>query len=149
MTKHLSLLLFIGLAWGQNVNKEYVVPKGSRFNVSSLIRMDIQEIEKLLGKPFDSIEPTEYQEAVGMNISSNKMWRIETTGIDIEYNKYGIISIFIDDKEENLPAYKMAMRAGIDPTSKEYDIKYQKWISPSYAKKMKSSEIAGIRITPK
>ena len=117
MTKHLSLLLSRWVGLGQTVNKEYVVPKGSRFNVSSLIRMDIQEIEKLLGKPFDSIEPTEYQKATGMNISSNKMWRIKTTGIDIEYNKYGIISIFIDDEEENLPAYKMAMRAGIDPIS--------------------------------
>lgn len=111
--------------------------------------MDIQEIEKSLGEPFDSIELTEYQEASGMNISSNKMWRIETTGIDIEYNKYGIISIFIDDNEENLPTYKMALRVGIDPTSKEHDIKYKRWISPSYTKKMNSSEIAGIKITTK
>ena len=149
MNKYFTLLLFIGLAWGQTDTYDYIVPNGSGFNVSSLIEMNIEYIEKLLGEPLYSIEPTEYQKAVGMKISSNKMWRIKSTGIDIEYNRYGIISIFIDDEEENLPAYKMALRAGVNPVSKYYNIKYQKWINPSYAKKMKKSEIAGIRITPK
>ena len=149
MTKHLTLLLFIGLAFGQTDTDDYIVPDGSRFNVSSLIKMNVEDIEKLLGEPLNRFEPTKYQKATGMKISSNKMWRIKSTGIDIEYNKHGIISIFIDDDEENLPAYKMTLRAGVNPVSKYYNVKYQKWINPSYAKKMKKSEIAGIRITPK
>ena len=79
MTKHLTLLLFIGLAWGQTDTDDYIVPTGSRFNVSSLIEMNIEDIEKLLGEPFSSIEPTEYQKAAGMKTSSNKMWRIKST----------------------------------------------------------------------
>ena len=80
MNKHLTLLLFIGLAFGQTDTDDYIVPDGSRFNVSSLIKMNVEDIEKLLGEPLNRFEPTEYQKATGMKISSNIMWRIKEYG---------------------------------------------------------------------
>ena len=91
----LLFLLFL-IYWGCNPSHiseikknekpiEYKVPLRSRFNVPSLLTMDIENIEKILGKPINDWKPTKYQKAVGVNLSSNKLWKIKSTSIDVEY----------------------------------------------------------------
>ena len=154
----LLFLLFL-IYWGCNPSHiseikknekpiEYKVPPRSRFNVPSLLTMDIENIEKILGKPINDWKPTKYQKAVGVNLSSNKLWKIKSTSIDVEYKNGHVISIFVSDSEEDLSAGEMVIRGGIHPFSKDYSIKYKQWINPKYAKEMKASQIAGIEVKP-
>ena len=114
--------------------------------------MNINEFEKVLGQPVNKWVPNEYQKAIGMDITSNQEWKIESTTIDVEYNNDGkIVSIFLTDSEYNLSAGSMMVRGSINPQPnvKDYSVKYQKWINPKYAKELKSSQIAGIEVKPK
>ena len=114
--------------------------------------MNINEFEKVLGQPVNKWVPNEYQKAIGMDITSNQEWKIESTTINVEYNNDGkIVSIFLMDNEYNLSAGSMMVRGSINPQPnvKDYSVKYQKWVNPEYAKKLKSSQIAGIEVKPK
>ena len=87
-----------------------------------------------------------------MNMISNKVWKIESTKIDVEYNDYGkIVSIILMDNEYNLSAGSMMVRGNINPEPevKDYSVRYQKWVNSEYANKLKASQIAGIEVKPK
>ena len=131
---------------------EYKVPPGARFNVPVLLKMNIKDFDVILGKSVEAWEPNEYQRAIGMNMISNKVWKIESTKIDVEYNDYGkIVSIFLMDNEYNLSAGSMMVRGNINPEPevKDYSVRYQKWVNSEYANKLKASQIAGIEVKPK
>ena len=150
------LLIWVGCAIqpSEGVAKpiNYSVPPVARFNVPLLLKLNINEIEEVLGQPVNKWVPNEYQKAIGMEITSNQEWKIESTTIDVEYNNDGkIVSIFLTDSEYNLSAGSMMVRGSINPQPnvKDYSVKYQKWINPKYAKELKSSQIAGIEVKPK
>jgi|TARA_B100000315_G_C14127554_1_gene385399 hypothetical protein len=150
------LLIWVGCAIqpSEGVAKpiNYSVPPVARFNVPLLLKLNINEIEEVLGQPVNKWVPNEYQKAIGMDITSNQEWKIESTTIDVEYNNDGkIVSIFLTDSEYNLSAGSMMVRGSINPQPnvKDYSVKYQKWINPKYAKELKSSQIAGIEVKPK
>ena len=150
------LLIWVGCAIqpSEGVAKpiNYSVPTVARFNVPLLLKMNINEFEKVLGQPVNKWVPNEYQKAIGMDITSNQEWKIESTTINVEYNNDGkIVSIFLTDNEYNLSAGSMMVRGSINPQPnvKDYSVKYQKWVNPEYAKKLKSSQIAGIEVKPK
>ena len=131
---------------------EYVVPPEARFNVPILLKMNINQIEETLGQPVNKWAPNDYQNAIEMDITLNQEWKIESTTINVEYSKDGkIVSIFLADNEYDLSAASMMMRGSINPQPniKDYSVRYQKWINPLYAKKSKSSQIAGIEVKPK
>ena len=150
------LLIWVGCAIqpSEGVAKpiNYSVPPVARFNVPLLLKLNINEIEEVLGQPVNKWVPNEYQKAIGMDITSNQEWKIESTTIDVEYNNDGkIVSIFLTDSEYNLSAGSMMVRGSLNPQPnvKDYSVKYQKWINPKYAKELKSSQIAGIEVKPK
>ena len=150
------LLIWVGCAIqpSEGVAKpiNYSVPPVARFNVPLLLKLNINEIEEVLGQPVNKWVPNEYQKAIGMDITSNQEWKIESTTIDVEYNNDGkIVSIFLTDSEYNLSAGSMMVRGSLNPQPnvKDYSVKYQKWVNPKYAKELKSSQIAGIEVKPK
>ena len=150
------LLIWVGCAIqpSEGVAKpiNYSVPAVARFNVPLLLKMNINEFEEVLGQSVNKWVPNEYQNAIGMDITSHQEWTIESTTINVEYNNDGkIVSIFLTDNEYNLSASSMMVRGSINPQPnvKDYSVKYQKWINPKYAKELKSSQIAGIEVKPK
>ena len=129
----------------------YSVPTVARFNVPLLLKMNINEFEEVLGQPVNKWVPNEYQKAIGMNITSNQEWKIESTTIDVEFKSDGkIVSIFLRDDEYNVSAGTMMIRGSINPqtTVKDYSVRYQKWVNSEYARTLKASQIAGIEVKP-
>lgn len=127
------------------LSQEQLVPK---FDVPALLQMNADQIKLALGVPKSEFKPTKQQLSISPDIKSTLEYQKGTTSIQIDYSANGkVTEIFLSDSKEGRTAKEMYILGNLERTSIHYKTSIQNWLNPALAKKNRTAEIAGIRVT--
>lgn len=119
---------------------------GIKFDIPALLKTNVSEIKRKLGKPDVEIVPKGQQWNFGF--TGTVEYKKGTTCILIDYVKNGMIKlIFISDDTPGKTTEEIAKLGNIDLNSSNYKVRIQPWLNQELARQEKKSQVAGIEVS--